>query len=316
MNFPHIIRHSLTLAGIGAAFTAASAQAGTLSFSSQSQKAISCNLTINHRSVDDVATEGATSVSINALVSRNATPGRYRIALACSPYKPVIKNVRVKKAKKAHHGNLLAYMYLNRVKPPVAPAATVKAVQAPPPVVTIISASPFDCVTAECPIVPATVQPVITPAALVEATKLWLAWEPSFMKEEFRDGQCTDLAESKRPDIIIHTMEYDIAARITAGDEDPYPQNPFIDWDAEMWDSNAAATGMAVGATPQAGAIMVFHEPNYNHETAPGHVAYVDSVNADGSVTVTQEHAPQLNVVTEGTFSAQQLAHENVDYIY
>ena len=52
--------------------------------------------------------------------------------------------------------------------------------------------------------------------------------------------------------------------------------------DAGYWYQNAAAQGYAVGPTPKVGSIMV------TWESWAGHVAYVESVNADGSFTVSE----------------------------
>jgi peptidoglycan DL-endopeptidase LytE len=52
--------------------------------------------------------------------------------------------------------------------------------------------------------------------------------------------------------------------------------------DAYQWYGNAQAQGYPVGATPQAGSIMV------TWESGLGHVAYVESVNPDGSWTVSE----------------------------
>ncbi len=65
---------------------------------------------------------------------------------------------------------------------------------------------------------------------------------------------CTDYVHLKRPDVpIFGNAGYN-------------------------WISAARAAGFATGSTPQAGAIAVM----------PGHVAYVESVNADGSYTVSE----------------------------
>ena len=65
---------------------------------------------------------------------------------------------------------------------------------------------------------------------------------------------CTDYVHLKRPDVpIFGNAGYN-------------------------WVSAAQAAGFATGSTPQAGAIAVM----------PGHVAYVESVNADGSYTVSE----------------------------
>lgn len=65
---------------------------------------------------------------------------------------------------------------------------------------------------------------------------------------------CTDYVHSKRPDVAIYG---------NAG---------------YNWISAAQAAGKATGSTPQAGAVAVMN----------GHVAYVESVNSDGSYVVSE----------------------------
>lgn len=87
---------------------------------------------------------------------------------------------------------------------------------------------------------------------------------------------CTDYVHSKRPDVAIYG---------NAG---------------YNWISSAQAAGKATGSTPQAGAVAVTN----------GHVAYVESVNPDGSYTVSEMgwmyQAGNYNkrTVQPGTFGA------------
>lgn len=87
---------------------------------------------------------------------------------------------------------------------------------------------------------------------------------------------CTDYVHAKRPDVAIYG---------NAG---------------YNWISSAQAAGKSTGSTPQAGAVAVTN----------GHVAYVDSVNADGSYTVSEMgwnyQAGNYNqrTVSPGTFGA------------
>jgi surface antigen len=87
---------------------------------------------------------------------------------------------------------------------------------------------------------------------------------------------CTDYVHSKRPDVAIYG---------NAG---------------YNWISSAQAAGKSTGSTPRAGAVAVTN----------GHVAYVESVNADGSYTVSEMgwnyQAGNYNqrTVQPGTFGA------------
>jgi LysM repeat protein len=80
--------------------------------------------------------------------------------------------------------------------------------------------------------------------------------------------------------------------------------------DAGFWYQNAAAAGYAVGQTPKAGAIMV------TWESYLGHVAYVDSVNADGSWTVSEMNFVAFGVISQRTIKPGQLGTRLVGFIY
>lgn len=61
---------------------------------------------------------------------------------------------------------------------------------------------------------------------------------------------------------------------------------------ANTWYSRASAAGMAVGSTPRAGAVGT------TTRGALGHVVYVESVNADGSINISEMNAPTFGVTT------------------
>ena len=80
--------------------------------------------------------------------------------------------------------------------------------------------------------------------------------------------------------------------------------------DAGYWYQNAAAQHYAVGPTPKAGAIMV------TWESWAGHVAYVESVNADGSWVVTEMKWLGFNVIDRRVIKPGQLGSRLVGFIY
>ena len=80
--------------------------------------------------------------------------------------------------------------------------------------------------------------------------------------------------------------------------------------DAGFWYQNASAQGYPVGATPKVGAIMV------TWESWAGHVAYVESVNADGSWVVSEMNWIAFNVIDERTIKPGQLGQRLVGFIY
>jgi surface antigen len=80
--------------------------------------------------------------------------------------------------------------------------------------------------------------------------------------------------------------------------------------DAGFWYQNASAAGYPVGPTPKVGAIMV------TWESYLGHVAYVESVNADGSWTVSEMNFVAFNVISTRTIKPGQLGGRLVGFIY
>ena len=78
---------------------------------------------------------------------------------------------------------------------------------------------------------------------------------------------------------------------------------------ANNWANAARAAGYTVNNTPRAGAIMQTSVGPY------GHVAYVESVGSNGSVTVSEmNYGHGAGVVTSRTLSASQAASQNFIY--
>jgi LysM repeat protein len=80
--------------------------------------------------------------------------------------------------------------------------------------------------------------------------------------------------------------------------------------DAGYWYANASAQGVPVGPTPKPGAIMV------TWESWLGHVAYVESVNPDGSWVVSEMNYVAFDVISERTIKPGQLGARLVGFIY
>lgn len=72
---------------------------------------------------------------------------------------------------------------------------------------------------------------------------------------------------------------------------------------ANTWYSRAAAMGMSVGSVPQAGAVGT------TTRGALGHVVYVESVNADGSINISEMNAPTWGATTYRTASAGEFMY-------
>jgi LysM repeat protein len=73
----------------------------------------------------------------------------------------------------------------------------------------------------------------------------------------------------------------------------------YVPWSGNAWQwyGNARAMGYAEGSTPRVGAIMVTWESAY------GHVAYVEAVNANGSWTVSEMNFKGWGIIDQRTIS-------------
>lgn len=78
---------------------------------------------------------------------------------------------------------------------------------------------------------------------------------------------------------------------------------------ASTWLSRAAAAGYATGRVPQAGAVIWTPPRDFY-----GHVGYVESVNPDGSVNISEMNVSGWNRVSRSTLSPEQAARYS--YIY
>lgn len=113
-------------------------------------------------------------------------------------------------------------------------------------------------------------------------------------------GTCTDYASARRPDIIARVEKTVVLAHILRNQTGPV----LVNWVAKNWVYDAWSAGLAIGRTPRPGAVIVF-QPGAYGAYAAGHVAVVDRVNRNGSFTISEEHAPQLGVVTSRRFRAR-----------
>jgi surface antigen len=72
---------------------------------------------------------------------------------------------------------------------------------------------------------------------------------------------------------------------------------------ANTWYSRATGLGMAVGSVPKPGAVGT------TTRGALGHVVYVESVNDDGSINISEMNAPTWNKTTYRTVSASEFVY-------
>ena len=74
---------------------------------------------------------------------------------------------------------------------------------------------------------------------------------------------------------------------------------------ANQWPSTAARYGIQSGSTPKAGAAAVMHVGYY------GHVMYVESVNSDGTITVSD-----YNLAWDGLYRRYTRSASGLTYVY
>ncbi len=79
---------------------------------------------------------------------------------------------------------------------------------------------------------------------------------------------------------------------------------------AHGWASKAAANGYNVNNTPSVGAIVQSYAGT-NGAYSSGHVAVVESINPDGSITVSEMGWPTAGTKTMRTISADKVANHN-----
>lgn len=72
---------------------------------------------------------------------------------------------------------------------------------------------------------------------------------------------------------------------------------------ANTWQSRAAGMGMATGSTPRAGAVGTTTRGSL------GHVVYVESVNKDGSINISEMNAPTWGKTTYRTAAASEFVY-------
>jgi surface antigen len=103
----------------------------------------------------------------------------------------------------------------------------------------------------------------------------------------FPYGQCTYHAYETRPDVYDYAVAHGVP-RGGAATGTRYGGIPDYWWNAWRWLSNAQRVGIPTGTTPVHGALVVF--PRGYYRSAVGHIAYVESVSADGSYLVSERN--------------------------
>jgi surface antigen len=140
------------------------------------------------------------------------------------------------------------------------------------------------------------------------ATLFWTVNGPSLLSL-FQNGQCTQWAAEKRPDVVKAIVVSTIAHDLQQGLGEMIPN-----FDARYWTSLAQGAGIATGQTPKVGALMVF-QPGVMGAGSAGHIAYVQSVRKR-TFTISEMHAPLLFHVTYETLRRYEARQRGVRFIY
>jgi surface antigen len=126
----------------------------------------------------------------------------------------------------------------------------------------------------------------------------------------FPYGQCTYHAYEDRPDVYDFAVAHGVPRGGTAT-ATRYGGIPDYWWNAWRWLSNAQHVGIPTGTTPVRGALVVF--PRGYGGSVVGHIAYVESVNADGSYVVSERN---WNYNSNVTVRRVQPSYPGVGFIY
>jgi CHAP domain len=155
-----------------------------------------------------------------------------------------------------------------------------------------------------------------SPASAADA----LRWEPSAtlfwtvnqqaIIDLFQNGECTEWAADKRPDVLQQMIRHMIAV-----DLDQRQDEIITGLDARYWATQASAAGIATGRKPAAGALIVF-QPDTLYAEGDGHIAYVERVLKGGKLRISEMHTPNPYQVTYRTLPANTARLAGVRFIY
>jgi len=125
----------------------------------------------------------------------------------------------------------------------------------------------------------------------------------------FRNGQCTEWAAQRRPDIVeqatVRLLADHLMGRPDLG----------ISWDGGFWDDMARAARLPVGTVARAGALVAFDPGVMGADLTTGHIAYVESGNDDDTFTISEMNAPLAGQVTYRTISMAAVADGGVNFV-
>ncbi|MBA2517970.1 MAG: CHAP domain-containing protein, partial [Solirubrobacterales bacterium] len=125
------------------------------------------------------------------------------------------------------------------------------------------------------------------------------------------NGQCTDWAFQKRPDVVLRAETKHYAEWLLAGGPVAGGQYVMLDWDGGNWARNARYAGLRTGRKPRVGALLAVPAGS-----RPGHVAYVEELYDGGRFRVTEYNFDGgLGVLHERVLDVAELSSES-EFVY
>ena len=276
----------LSAGAFAAPADAAIAGGAPVTITALSQGSATCQLSANRAALRRVRTISAHHVEFEFMVAGRARPGRYVVTAKCGAQRESTRRLTVRSTR------------LNR--------SSGRALTRSVSVTRIGQSGPRVTAT-----LPAVAHPTPSAASLAAARGYWGSDRGAAYRQAFRNGECTDIVQLKRPDIVEAVW---VTMFAVWGDARYAGDFALRSWNATDWDDNAAAAGMQVGTAPRAGAAMVFNSAD--PARSPGHIAYVERVRLDGQLLITEERAPERGRVTHRVVSVTELNSHDIDFIY
>lgn len=126
----------------------------------------------------------------------------------------------------------------------------------------------------------------------------------------WRNGECTDLADQRRPDIYERVTKVQIAAWMSAGGQGPLP---YTRWTAYLWPENAKIGGFDVDQTPSVNSIVAWPQVD---GYGSGHVAYILSVAETTFRVQEMNFNGHKGIATERTVAISDIRTEGLQIIH
>lgn len=147
-----------------------------------------------------------------------------------------------------------------------------------------------------------------------------LRWEPSAtlfwtvnqaaIIDLFQNGECTEWAAEKRPDVLEQIIQHMVAVELGSGQDEI-----LTGLDARYWATQASSAGIRTGRKPAAGALIVF-QPDVLYAGDYGHIAYVERVLKNGKLRISEMNAPNAYQVSYRTLPSNTSRLAGVRFIY